>query len=64
MNELKGLLTQEEYITCTIANERISCPREALETYSVFCDKCIYCASESHNHTKLKELIPILLLEE
>ena len=65
MNELKRLLTQlEEYITCTIANDRIRCPKAVLKNYPVYCDRCIYCASESPNHTRLKELIPILLLEE
>jgi hypothetical protein len=64
MNELKGLLTQKNHRTCTVVNDRIRCPKAAIKNYPVYCDKCIYYATESYNHTKLKELIPILLLEE
>ena len=65
MNELQGLLIESnEFNLCAIVNDRVKCPRAPSTNIIIPCRDCIYCTKYSPNHTKLIELIPILLLEE
>lgn len=64
MNEIQGLLTTKEGYSCSILDDQTGCPRPTPNDYTISCDRCIYSTPDSLNHLRLKELIPILLLEE
>lgn len=64
MNELTGLIDNSTSYSCTILNNEITCPSPEDKVFSVSCMDCIYCKDKSINHTRLKEIIPILLLRQ
>lgn len=65
MDELTGLIDNRTFDSCSILNSEITCPSsEDKIFFNVSCKGCIYCKDTSINHTRLKEIITILLLEQ
>lgn len=60
MNELVNLFNKGETKDCQIIRAIIKCPSKEVKT--VWCSECIFCNS-SHANIKIKELIPILLID-
>ena len=64
MGELTGLLNSSEHSACKVLDTEIVCPySEEGEFFTIGCKDCIYRNDISINHTRLKELIPILLID-
>lgn len=63
MDELTGLIDANGYTICTTLYTEIPCPSSNVKVFTVSCNDCIYCKDNSINHTRLKELIPILLID-
>lgn len=64
MDELTGLLNSNTCSSCKVLDTEIVCSYTEEEFYTVSCKDCIYRNDISINHTRLKDIIPILLLEE
>lgn len=64
MDELTGLIDNRTFNSCSILISEITCPSYEDKVFSVSCKDCIYCRDISINHTRLKEIIPILLLRQ
>ena len=64
MDEITGLLNSSEHSACKILDTEIVCPYFEDRVYHVSCEDCIFRGDIFINHTRLKEIIPIILLEE
>ena len=64
MDELTGLLNSSTYSACKVLDTEIVCPCSEEEFYTVSCKDCINRNDISINHTRLKEIIPILILRQ
>lgn len=60
MNELVNLFNKGEYTDCQVSGDILRCP--ITEDTTVWCSECIFCNSSQAN-IKIKELIPILLID-
>ncbi len=64
MDELTGLLNSNTCSSCKVLDTEIVCPYSEEEFYTISCTICIFHGQLSKEHVRLKEIIPILLLEE
>lgn len=65
MNELERLLNTTSDSNCSAMSSEIVCPSYTKKElkYSVPCNRCIFHRQLSEKHTRLKEIIPILLID-
>ena len=60
MNELDVLFNRGDISDCQVLDTKMRCPTD--NNKAVWCSECIFCNSTQAN-IKVKELIPILIIE-